>query len=106
MVRAPVRPWPPVHGPGLSREGPPGERVRRVEQFLLVTADGEEEEGTRSTDGLRVLALCVHLVGGYDGVLQVRDLLQQVPEDRDLIRSCRVLVYAASAAAVAAVTAL
>ena len=51
-----------VDGPGLSREGPPGQRVRCVEQFLLVIADGEDEEGAGGVDLLRVLALGVHLV--------------------------------------------
>src|SRR5712691_148249 len=37
----------PVHGPGLAREGPPGQRVRRAGQFLLVIADGEDEEAAR-----------------------------------------------------------
>jgi hypothetical protein len=90
-----------VHGPGLSREGPPGQHVRRIEQFLLVIADGEEEERVRVVDVLRVPALGMHLVRRYDRALEVagRDLLQQVAEDRDLISSCRVLVYAASVAA-------
>ena len=76
-----------VDGPGLSREGPPGQRVGRVEQFLLVIADGEDEEGAGGLDLLRVLALRVHLVCADDGVLQVAggDLVQEVAEDGDLV---------------------
>jgi len=81
-----------VDGPGLAREGPPGQRVGGVEQFLLVIADGEDEVGARGLDLLRVLALRVHLVGGYDGARQVvsGDLVQEIAEDGDLVCLFRV----------------
>jgi len=49
--------------------------------------DGEDEEGARGMDLPGVPALGVHFVRADHGALQVlfRDLLQQVPEDRDLV---------------------
>jgi hypothetical protein len=50
--------------------------------------DGEDEMCARGPDLPGMLALRVHLVRGNDCVLEVRgrDLLQQLPEDGDLVR--------------------
>ena len=48
--------------------------------------DGEDEEGARGLDLPGVLALRVHLVCGDHRPGQVRDLRQQLAEDRDLVR--------------------
>jgi hypothetical protein len=53
-----------------------------------------------------VRGLAVQGIDGDQDVLQVRDLVQNRFQARDFVGSCRVLVYAASAAAVAAATAL